>query len=107
MKKEITKETIESFLKTIDRKSCDKMTFYNKLFKFLDINNFEVKSEVEIERFAYEIAKEKNYLGYDILSVIEDVQNFADKLSKYIDKVNYFYFYFIIENKDEADLCLS
>lgn len=107
MKKEITEEVIENFLKTISRKSCDKMTFYSKLFKFLDNGNFFVKNEVEIERLAYKIAGAKDYLGYEVLSVIENIQDFADKMNRYIDKVNYFYFHFIIENKDESELCLS
>lgn len=103
----ITEEAIKLFLKTIHRKSCDKVTFYDKLFKFLDENNYKVEDETTTERLAYNIAAKEGYIGYEVLSVIEDTQLFAKKMNEYIDKVNYFYFHFRIENEDEKDLCLS
>ena len=105
---EITEDTIVSFLNTFNKKSYDKMTFYTKLFEFLEKEKYDVDDELVVEKFAYSIAKKHDYIGYDVLiSITDDFSSFVNKLNQYRNKVNYCYFHFIIENEDEKELCFS
>lgn len=105
---EVTEDIIISFLNTFSKKSCDKMTFYTKLFNFLEKEKCNINDELEIEKFAYSVAKKYDYIGYDVIKTIsDDFTFFISKINQYIDKTRYCYFHFYIENEDEKELCFS
>lgn len=103
--KYITDEQLEEFFSTLNGKYF-RDDFYNLFMNFLDNKGIKFEDDEdelyrdELEEHVFNLAKERGFIGYDIIETIYDLNAFQEKLNKLIKKNGYslFHFFYDIDN---------
>jgi hypothetical protein len=101
----LSDEQVEDFFASLNKKYY-KDEFYDIFINYLEDNNiFAVtpKEEDELEQAMFKIAKERGYIGYDVIYETDNLDRFKEILTKYTKKYGYYLFHFMYENPDEED----
>ena len=95
---ELTDEQLESFLRTLTKK-YHRDEFYELYLDYLKKIGIEVEEEEEaiLEQAAFNVAKERGFIGYDIIEEIYDRNAFQEKMNTLVERNRYMLYHFIYE----------
>ena len=99
----LTETQVEDFFSTLSKK-YHREEFYNLLLDYLDTNKIIIndsKDEEILEQEIFNIAKERGFIGYDVIQEIFDMNKFLGKMNMLVDK-NAFNLY---HNRNERPSC--
>ena len=105
----ITDEQVEEFFSTLTGKYY-RDEFYDLFLDYLETNKISIYDEADenvIEQKVFAIAKERGFIGYDIITKVTDMDEFKDKLSEQIRRYGYYIFHFMYELPEEMDISTS
>lgn len=102
--KYLTSIQVEEFFSTLNKKYY-RDEFYNLFLDYLELNHITVDNESDknsLEQEIFALAKERGFIGYDIICEITDMDKFKNKLSEQIRRYGYYIFHFMYENPVES-----
>ena len=100
----ITNEQLEDFLSTITKK-LHRDAFYDLFLDYLEnnhINIYDENAESKLEQEVYQIAVERNLIGYNVICELNDIKKFVDIMVKITKRNQYNLFHLIHETDDSA-----
>lgn len=101
-------ELTEDFLSTITPKTLDNITFYEKLINYLDTSTYDISlTESDIERHVFGVAKDRGYLGYEVILSIKNMEEFSKTISSYLLRQDKYFYHFAYEDPEEVEMCFS
>lgn len=103
----MTETQVEDFFSTLSKK-YHREEFYNLLLNYLDSNKIIIndsKDEEILEQEIFNIAKERGFIGYDVIQEISDMNEFLGKMNMLVDKNAFNLYHFSYELDADISVC--
>lgn len=104
--KYLTSEQVEEFLSTLTKK-YHRDEFYDFFLDYLESNHISIYDESEeniLEQEVFNLARERGFIGYDIICEVTNIDEFKNKLSEQVRRYGYYIFHFMYEIEDESSI---